>query len=1105
VQHATRAIFFPDGEVDRRVVLFLQKLDIFLYFGGCFWYDESSLMLRAARMRWAFCPSFTTRRATTKQQVNCEVPLAKFIPFLSLLVLVGCPVPGDKCIDSGSYDVSCIDLGDKPTAGNTDYDADGYFADVDCDDADATVNPDATEVCNGYDDDCDGDVDIDATDGTVVYTDADGDGYGAGDSVGVLCDDAGYANEPGDCDDANVAVNPDAVEACDGIDSNCDGNVDDDLVGTWYADADGDGYGDVAVSSVSCEQPAGYVLYSTDCNDANAFVYPGATEVCNGVDDDCEGTVDEGAVDASPWYVDNDSDGYGDSSASILACERVAGYAATADDCDDTDARFNPGAVESDCADPTDYNCDGSTGYTDSDGDGYVACEECDDGSAAVYPGATEVCNGVDDDCKEAVDVGAVDAPTWYADVDVDGFGDVAVSAVSCSSPLGYVADATDCDDTSALSFPGNTEVCDNLDNNCDGNVDSDAVDIGTWYADVDSDGFGDVSVVEVSCSASTGYVADATDCDDADSAVNPSATEVCNGTDDNCDGNVDSDAVDVSAWYEDVDQDGFGDGAEIVYSCEQPEGYTQESGDCDDGDSAYSPGAVESDCTDPNDYNCDGSSGATDTDGDGYFACEECNDRDASVSPGAVEVCNEVDDDCNGATDEGLDVSYYTDSDGDGYGDPATEILACAPEPDQVGDNTDCNDANAFVYPGATEVCNGVDDDCSGGEDDGLPWTSSYVDADGDSFGDPAVVTSTCDGTIPAGSVAAPGDCDDANAGVNPAAAESCNGMDDNCDAEIDEGLNVTYYADDDGDSYGDPAVTAETCAWYGVPGYVTDNTDCDDSDAGSSPGESEVCDGSDNNCDGQVDEGVSGDTYYFDADGDGYGDPAVTETSCVGPSADHVADSTDCDDSDAGVNPGEVENPWLAADVNCDGLEGHVGVTYGAGGVSEGSSDVGAVTFVGGNVLSGTDVDFAAGYGNWEVYYSYSGYDTLGLYTHSFYGTAAPISGVALYGMDVLVPSSRISASNECLSVPLTVTSGVDYGFTVIVQNSGSVANTINIGLDSRLSWFESESIAANAQELVVGGFTATASTHELVLCTGLWEGSGLISGLYVGEASF
>ncbi|MBK6577608.1 MAG: putative metal-binding motif-containing protein [Sandaracinaceae bacterium] len=127
----------------------------------------------------------------------------------------------------------------------------------------------------------------------------------------------------------------------------------------------------------------------------------------------------------------------------VIDCEAPSGFVAEAQDCVPDDAAFYPGAPETDCLDPNDYNCDGSVGFADGDGDGFAACEECDDGSAAVNPDATEVCDGVDNNCDAVTDgADAADASTWYLDADTDGYGDLDFSTLACEQPAGYARTA---------------------------------------------------------------------------------------------------------------------------------------------------------------------------------------------------------------------------------------------------------------------------------------------------------------------------------------------------------------------------------------------------------------------------------------------------------------------------------------------------------------------------------------------------------------------------------------------------------------------------------------------------------------------------------------
>ncbi len=801
--------------------------------------------------------------------------------------------------------------GDAGTVSSACEAPDGFVADAsDCDDGDPEVHPDAPERCDGLDNDCDDLIDEDLAE--LWHQDADGDGFGDPDVTIDSCDpDEGWV-EPElatDCDDGDAAIHPDAEEICNGIDDDCDGRVDEELESSWYTDADGDGFGDPGVAWYGCEPGAGWVENASDCDDANSGIHPDAPEICDGLDNDCDGLIDDeddSVTGTTTWYGDADGDGYGDDASITRACEQPSGTSAYGGDCDDGDAAFNPGALEEDCADPNDYNCDGSTGYADDDGDGWAACEDCDDSDAAVHPGGTELCNGVDDDCDGTVDEDeAADASAWYADTDGDGYGDAGSTESACTAPSGYVADSNDCDDSDAAVHPAAAEACNGVDDDCDGSVDEDdAADAATWYQDLDADGYGDAAASTVACDAPSGYVADASDCDDSDGAVNPASTELCDGVDNDCDGSVDEDdAADAATWYADADSDGYGDAAASTVACHPPSGYLADTTDCDDGD--------------------------------------------AAVHPAASELCNGMDDDCDGAVDEDSATdaaTWYADADGDGYGDAASSTAACSQPSGHVADATDCDDGEAAIHPAATEVCNELDDDCDGAVDDDDasldPGTGStwYTDADADGWGDAGSTIEAC--SQPSGTVADATDCDDDDAAVHPAADEACNGVDDDCDGAVDEDSAVdadTWYLDADGDGYGDASDSVIGC---GAPsGYVADATDCDDDDAAVHPASTEVCNGIDDDCDGAVDDedasldGASTTTWYADSDGDGYGDAASTTESCSQPSGT-VGDDRDCDDGDGGVYPGAPETcdgvdqdcsgtlSWLEVDADGDGL---------------------------------------------------------------------------------------------------------------------------------------------------------------------------------------
>ena len=195
------------------------------------------------------------------------------------------------------------------------------------------------------------------------FLDEDGDGYGS-ESLSACPGEhpARFGAElGGDCDDGDVQVNPAQAELCEGLDNDCDGEVDEGVFVDFYADADGDGFGSGDPVPACTDDPP-FVPAATqgdDCLDSDASVYPGADELCNGLDNDCDGTADNDPVSGPTWYADADADGFGDSSTAQVACTQPTGTVSVGSDCDDAQVSVYPGALEV-CGDGMLNDCEGS-------------------------------------------------------------------------------------------------------------------------------------------------------------------------------------------------------------------------------------------------------------------------------------------------------------------------------------------------------------------------------------------------------------------------------------------------------------------------------------------------------------------------------------------------------------------------------------------------------------------------------------------------------------------------------------------------------------------------------------------------------------------------
>ncbi len=817
--------------------------------------------------------------------------------------------------------------------------------DPDCDTDPACLPPVEEDCDTPGDEDNDGSADCADADclSTAACCDRDNDGVFA---------DFALCGFGGDCDDDDDEIYAGADEIpADGVDQDCD-SVDD-----CWRDFDDDGFGSsqtVTGVDLTCTSD-GEAKVAGDCDDLVGSVFPGAVEVvANGRFDDC--------VTPELCWRDQDGDQWG-SGVTVLSgdilCNNAAGEASVTGDCADGDNTRHPDAVEK-VGDEVDQDCDTKElCFVDGDLDGFggassvvsndLSClgvgesrvsTDCRDDRIDTYPGATEIpYDGIDQDC-----VGG----DW---TDVDGDG--------VSGGLGGL----DCDDDDVAIKPGAVEVvADGIDQDCDG--------LDRCWLDADGDGRGSTTSIlgsDLAC-ATLGVSKTADDCDDADVAVFPGATEVpSNGQFDDCsapelcwrdgDGDgwggtgtvssadevcgnavpessrtgdcadsngaifptapegladsVDQDCDGKELCYRDGDADGFGALPSVISAntgCADA-GEGSNATDCDDASASVRPGGVELPY-DGIDQDCVAGD-LVDVDGDGANggpSGTDCADGRAAVRPGATEVANGIDDDCDDVVDDG---TAWRDDDGDGYSEAGG----------------DCDDARSVVYPGALELLPTVDDDCDGLVDEG---TATYDD-DGDGFteaqgdcrdGDASVrpgapeppgspVDRNCDGALSGSDndddgYASIADCNDADPLIFPGAPERPNGLDDDCDETNDEG---TGRYDNDGD------------------GVTAFDGDCNDTDPLMGPASAERANGRDDDCDGLVDEG----TRFFDDDGDGWTETAGDcddASVAVRPDADEGVNGFD-DDCDGVVDEGAGDSDgdgWTITDGDCDDGDGFV-----------------------------------------------------------------------------------------------------------------------------------------------------------------------------------
>ena len=685
--------------------------------------------------------------------------------------------------------------------GQEDVDKDGAGDGCDADD-DGDGVPDGADNCpivpnpsqldldgDGAGDACDGDLDGDGilddadncpTQSNEAQVDLDDDG------MGDVCDgDDDGDGDPDfiDCAPLNGEVSHLQQEVCNGIDDDCDNMIDE--VGAegceaWYVDMDQDGFGVAKQSKCLCGPEDFYtVQVAGDCKPLDEDVFPGAPEECNGKDESCDGVKDEGFSDLDDDGVadcvdpDDDGDGVPDSADNCPTNENPfqgdfdkdgMGNACDPDidndgvdntgDCAPFDPTVKPGAVE--VCDGKDNDCDGPADEelgTTTCGlgiclhtiDNCVAGEtqQCDPMAGA----AGEICDGLDNDCD-----GKFDEDFDLGEPCVDGLGQCADEGEKVCLPDGS--------GTYCLAEPGkpSEELCDGLDNDCDGSID-------------EKFPLGDPCLVGVGVCLNLGQNICAADQQGVTCSVDPlpPVEEICDGLDNDCDDVTDEELEPITC--------GKGVCLHTITAC--VDGVPQ---NCDPYE-----GATDESC-DGLDNNCNGDLPADeeDADGDGQMACAgDCNDADKLVFVGAEEACDDVDSNCNDSLVDGFD-NFDNDAQPD--------CIDADDDNDGHADGVDCEPLNAAIHPGAAEVCDGIDNDCNGQTDDGAGnCTLFYVDADGDGWGtDVSKCLCAPDGNYKATKA---GDCHDGNAAVNPGAAEVCkNAVDENCNGQMSEGCAEVF-----------------------------------------------------------------------------------------------------------------------------------------------------------------------------------------------------------------------------------------------------------------------------------------------------------------------
>lgn len=445
----------------------------------------------------------------------------------------------------------------------------------------------------------------------------------------------------------------------------------------------------------------------------------------------------------------------------------------------------------------------------------------------------------------------------WQSAIGVDGGNNIATDAlfvlnVNPATAPTFAGDLHVQTSSPAINAGNNSYNTQPFDLDGNARIANDVIDMGafehfiactpiTWYLDADGDGYGDPGFSLDSCDLPAGYVNNNQDCDDTSGNIHPGAAETCNDLDDDCDGLIDED-LQMYTYYQDADDDGYGNELVFITSCDTvpQEGYVTGYGNGPFGGGEGGGGEGE------------GGGGNGGGEGENYF---DSDDTNPFVNPGMEEICNGIDDDSDGLIDEGVMSVFYADADGDTYGNLFVDTMACTAPVGFVANSEDCDDTNPNINPAMQETCNGLDDDCDGLVDDTDPGVIDqgtwYADTDQDGYGNPADSIVSC--YQPSGYIDNSEDCDDTNADIHPG-AEICNGIDDDCDGIIDDGLSCQG-PDGDGDGIEDEE---DNCV-------STENPNQEDSDCDGVGDACDVCPGGDDGVD--MDNDGLPDCHYLPA----------------------------------------------------------------------------------------------------------------------------------------------------------------------------------------------------------------------------------------------